>query len=220
MKFSFILTIVLMLMLLNTNISVYAQYGYHDYDKNEISLYYGWISTVQAWEGEHLDRYGEFFNRVVMGPVAVTYRYHFSPKYAIGFSLLYENESGDWYVYNYQTSHIDLAGTFKRQVFTLAPELIVSKPERNSKLFHYYGYFGAGVSFLNGVNAYSDKYYLSNFYNGVNKLGNYQQLQNDKIEFAFQVCPAAFSFGNTFRIFTEFGFGYKGLINCGATLNF
>jgi hypothetical protein len=186
--------------------------------KHELRAGYGVSSFISIVEGVHAgeDGYDSRPLTKYAGTYSFDYRYQVNNRFSIGIGAAYERER----VFVNSSSNgaiTENSGTYKRQVLTVAPELIVQYPMEDERKVSVYGYLGIGVSFLNELDTYSQAYYGTGHYiNGVNQLGNSREFANDKTEVAFQLCPIGLSAGGRIFGYAELGFGYKGIFNCGV----
>jgi hypothetical protein len=109
------------------------------------------------------------------------------------------------------------AGSFKRNVFTIAPEIMVEYTKKSAPIT-IYGYAGYGYSYINEVDRYSLEYYNSYYRDGVNSLGDKIEVAQNRHQYNFHVCPIGANFGKRIKYFAELGYGYKGILNIGVTL--
>jgi len=162
------------------------------------------------------------------GALFATYRFHKNKKISFGITAAYENESGIWnhvvlvgnstknhpYQREYQCTFL---GHYKKQYFTLSPEMTVTYKDFNHGLIRIYGTLGIGISYRDEIDIYDNDYYNSKYSNGVNSLGNYLVLTDSHFQFNMYLSPIGIHVGRRLGFYLENGLGYKGLINFGAT---
>ena len=191
--------------------------------KHEVRVGYGTPSLVTLAEGVHGGEDG-YSSRPVTnysGTVSFAYRYILSRRYSIGFAIAYENENGNMQVFVNSSNNGAItanSGIFKRNVFTIAPEIMIHYPREKNSIISAYGYLGIGISYLNELDTYSPAYYITHYNNGVNSLGNSREILYNHTEISLQICPIGISVGGRIRGFVELGFGYKGIINSGLAV--
>jgi len=188
----------------------------------EVTIGVGDWSSVQLLEGVHAgeDGYSEYPISQRLGPFSISFRHYFAQWIAFGLAAVYEHENGDWSRGGWSYYGPTTIGKYKRQVFNVAPELLITYSRSRRTNLTIYGYLGVGYSYLNSIEMYSAGYYLSQYSNGVNSLGPDMQKVNNKINTGVHVCPIGLSLGKKYRWFVEGGFGYKGILNTGMTLKF
>ena len=202
--------------------------GYFSPDREkprfELSAGYGVRSSDQQFDGSysHYHTPGKYTYNIetVSGPASMTVKYFLGRKIAVGLAAVYENETGDWLTVinnggndDYTTKSI---GWFRRKVFTVAPECTFTYKEVANGLVRFYCFLGIGFSYENEVNIYSESYYRSQYYNGVNILGTDLQFDNNRTHFNMQLSQGI-RFGRRFGCYIEAGIGYKGLFSAGLT---
>jgi hypothetical protein len=176
---------------------------------------YGRGSIIQLFEGVNGGKNGYNTYDIKGHPYIFScdYRCYVISRLAIGLSVAYESESGNWQTISGFYYPVVKMGTFSRQVFSVAPEVLVVYERKRNKLL--YGYVGVGYSYMRQTNVYSEEYYSSKNYSGVNSLGPYRALPYNNGGYTFQVCAFGFSIGHKVRAYGELGFGYKGIANIG-----
>lgn len=191
---------------------------------NIISVSSGAYSLTELTEGVYGGEYGYNSRQInkYSGTFSVTYRRYLSPRVSLGLCVAFENESGDMQEEQqpYNSSNTTKTGTFKRNVWSFAPELLINYPKETNRNIRPYGYIGIGYTFMNELDGYLLDYYEQHYYNGVNSLGNSPQVAYNRNYLNFQICPIGISFGHRLRGFFELGFGYKGILNMGALMSF
>lgn len=193
--------------------------------RHQVEVGLGRVSTDEYLDGNKgsglpSDDYGYGTST---GTISGTYRYFFSPKFALGVAAAFEQDEGSWTrgsvgssgYYTITTG----AGTYRRRVFTIAPEVLLTYTQ--TTYVSVCGYIGFGVSYQNEINTYSDEFYNSHYHNGVNDLGNILEFDNSRTHLNFQVTPLSLSVGlEKWRLLGELGFGYKGIVRLGAYTRF
>jgi hypothetical protein len=132
-----------------------------------------------------------------IGVLHLGYKYSLSDRFALGPVFAYDRGTSDAMVNNAK------AGKFTSNYYTLALEADYKYINRDK--FKFYSLLGFGGSML-------DQKYKED---GTNK----EEGQNQTF-FNFQVTPVGLKFGGSFGIFTELGFGYKGIVNVGLFCRF
>jgi hypothetical protein len=155
------------------------------------------------------------------GAYFVTMKYVLTKRLSIGLSFAYENESGDIIEndpYGKHSFNSYTIGSYKRQAFTLSPELYFTYHSfANSRI---YCYVGAGATLRNEIDTYDSTYFFSYYYNnGRNNLGHDLQFANNKVHFNWQFTPFGFQVGkDAFWWYIEVGIGYKGIVSSGLLI--
>jgi len=196
--------------------------------KFEVSLGSGVWSSSELFDGYMpgffiSESFRTYICKQYSGAFYATAKYFVSKRVALGVAFAYENESGVWqtnenlYGGAFGWEAIPL-GTFKRQAFTFAPELYVSYMEKD--ITRLYWTVGAGITYRNEVDRYSDSYYEAQYKNGVNSLGNNMEANNNRTHVNIYCAPIGISVGKAVRWFAEIGVGYKGILNTGLSYKF
>lgn len=161
------------------------------------------------------------------GTFTATYRYVLTNKIAVGIAASFDREAGAMREFEssgntgVSTTHI---GDFKRNVFTVAPEILINYTKNNShkKTDHFniaaYGYLGIGCTFVNELDTYDNTYFLSTFYNGISKIGKSPQVLNNRQSVNVQLCLIGISLCRRIGGFAELGYGYKGILTMGCQI--
>ena len=188
-----------MLTLFICNIITYNTSAQTCKGQQEIEISYGLLSGKQVSDffTETEDNNG-IMESSHSGIYFVTYRYYVDNSFSIGLAVGNQNIQGsvnDNQNYGQPISNFNLRNT------TLAPE--IKWDYINRKYFRMFLLFGAGVAIYNYA-GFSNPNHLYAY--GIQKNG---------INPNFQLTPLAFSVGGRFSWSTEFGFGYKGMLNTG-----
>ena len=209
-----------LLCLLFSLTSATGLYAQNAVNWNLVSLGYGSKSLVQLTEGVHSGEYGYDSRPIInySGTFSTSFRRYLSPSVAIGLAVAFEHESGDMRTEeNYYSSPVK-TGTFTRNVYSVAPELLVVYHRKESAFMHAYGYMGAGYTILNEQDEYDPGYYNRHYGSGTNNPARSAVHRN--LYPTLQICALGLSLGYRLRAFGELGFGYKGIANMGALLSF
>ena len=191
----------------------------------ELSVGYGHATFATLVEGVNAGQDGYSARPVSQysGTFSLNFRYRISRGTYIGVGIAYENESGTMQELVGTSDNGGITaptGTFKRRVYSIAPEFAWLYSHECAKVVQTYGYVGVGYSYLNEINTYSPTYYNLNYNNGINNLGYSREISNDHKEITAQFCAVGISIGDTICGFGEIGFGYKGIINGGVAVKF
>lgn len=144
----------------------------------------------------------------------VTYRYYLSNRLAIGFCAGLDNQKGNLSYGPPHTSGYSIvghSGSYKRNIYTLAPELLFIYNRLEKSMF--YGVAGAGYTFGMvdySFNASGERFFRYN-----------TPLHEQRSHFNAQITPIGFrqtDKDKRFCIFFELGFGYKGLLCMGVAV--
>ncbi len=198
-----------------------------DKGKIEVSVGSGVWSSDELFDGYSPGFLSQSFriytNDRFSGAFCATVKYFVKKRVSVGIAFAYENESGDWRRYDdvygggFGWEAIQL-GTYKRQAFTVAPEVCATYFEKDIARLYFTA--SIGITFRNEVDKYSDAYYASQYNNGVNILGKNQELNKNGNHFNLYYSPFGISVGRSFRWFAEVGIGYKGILNTGFSYKF
>jgi hypothetical protein len=188
----------------------YAQAGSH-----EISASYGIVSGTQVLrrvsQSETPSTIYPYYNvqTANSGNIFLTYRYALIKEFEIGFTAGFQSYSYDRY--NSNMYYYSGGGTFDAKVdATVMTYAVEFKPVYyTGKYFQLYGFLGTGVRFYHETFTPSAYAYYTSY--------------NDFAPSVFintQWTPIGMRFGNILTGFAEFGFGYKGVANCGLSYRF
>ena len=173
----------------------------------ELSVSYGLTSGTDVINGFLLHRGSPSFDRgnynsatSKTGDIFLTYRYFINRRLDIGITAGFEAVSFD----NYDNARPPIyTSSYKATVTTIAAEL---KPVYyNGRIVQLYGLMGVGVRY------YAQKE-VAFYTTPENKVGN-----TPGFFFNSQWTPIGIRAGKGLSGFLELGFGYKGLINVGAS---
>ena len=189
----------------------------------EVSVGYGRATLVTLLQGVHGGEYGYDASPIssYTGTLSFSARAHIAGPLFLGIAIAFENEKGTLQDFIYPSGNGTRTyptGSFKRNVWSIASEVLFRYSKRNKIYAETYGYFGIGNSFLNEQDNYNDNYYNGYYHNGINALAPSKSVVNNISYLTFQICPIGLSIGRTLRGFAELGFGYKGIFNCGLAL--
>ena len=161
----------------------------------------------------------DYINHQYSGTYFLSIKYFIKERISINFIVAYENESGDWQA-NYNWDHFRyqtmLIGTFKRQAFSLCPEISIYYS--NKKDCRTYCTAGVGLTYRNETDLYSQDYINGGYYNTYDINSTYIQGYNGKIQGNMYFSPLGLSVGNKVCWSIELGIGYKGIVNTGLTV--
>ena len=158
-----------------------------------------------------------YSNNTNTGTIAATYRYHFSKLLSLGVTVAYNHQDGRWsdnnvFYYTYNSSFAPYygpsGGTFRRNSFTVAPEITFNYCDLGHGLARLYSVVGMGYTYHKEVLKYDGS--SENFTN--NSL--------TPVVFNMYVSPFGVRFGRALSGFFEVGIGYKGLLSDGLTYRF
>jgi hypothetical protein len=193
--------------------------------KNSLTLSWGAISSDFIFAGNIAEIFGgdknSYSNNKYCGTFCLTWKYLFSKRCSIGITAVYENMKGSWFenTTGYQYGGDIFVGSFKRNLFTIGPEVAFIYRTTHSGLMKIYGAVGFGYTFYNEVDTYNLDYYYSKYKNGVNTLGKSIEKENNANHFNGQITGLGIRYGSQLAFNLELGFGYKGIVNAGLTLN-
>ncbi|MCD6013289.1 MAG: hypothetical protein K0Q79_3151 [Flavipsychrobacter sp.] len=185
-----------------------------------ISVSWGVISPVFLFAGNEFgDKYSYGIGQY-SGIISLSYQHYISKRFSIGITFAYENYKGSWlgWVPGGRTGHDVGIGTYKRHLFTVAPEATFTYRTKYNGVFRMYGGLGIGISYSNEVDTYSEEYYNSKYVNGKNTLGAAMELDNNKYHINGQITGLGMRWGKRLCAQLELGFGYKGVVSTGLTL--
>ncbi len=201
------------------------------YRGSQLLIGHGYSPTGMIFDGNGTGSTRTYELGQYTGAWFVNYRFHKSRKKSYGLTAAYENESGVWnkitvvsnptrnhpYQRDYNSTFL---GHYKKQFFTLSPEITVTYFGFHKGFVRVYGTLGIGISYRNEIDTYDTGYYLSNYANGVNKLGNSLVLTDSHFQFNMYVSFLGIHVGRKLGCFIESGLGYKGLLNIGTSYKF
>ena len=188
---------------------------------HELSLGYGRVSVTHLTEGVNPEKgYDSYKAQDYPGIISLNYRFFLISGLAIGITIAYENESGDWQGQEYASGSpsVTKMGTYKRNIFSVAPQISYVYSRGRNEMS--YGFISVGYSYQNETDDYSRQYYNAQYHNGINPLGNSPKKLNNGKFYNFQISPACFCIGHKIRGFAELGFGYKGIFSVGVMTKF
>ena len=198
------------------------------YRGSELLIGYGVSPTGTLFDGVGTGNNRTYELGHYTGALFATYRFHKNKKVSFGVTTAYENESGIWNhvivfkskYHGYKEYNTTFLGHYKKQYFTVSPEMTVTYKDFNHGLIRIYGTLGIGISYRDEIDIYDNNYYNSNYSNGVNSLGNNLVLTDRHFQFNMYFSPLGIHVGRKLGFFIENGLGYKGLINFGTTYKF
>ncbi len=185
-----------------------------------ISVGWGLISPDYLFAGNEFGDKYSYGVSAYSGVISLSYKHYLSKRFSLGISFAYERYNGTWlgWVPGGRTGYDVPIGTYKRHLYTIAPEATFIYRSRYNGLFTMYGSAGLGISYSNEVDIYSDDYYNSKYVNGKNTLGAALELDNNKYHFNGQITGLGMRWGRKLCAQLELGFGYKGIVNAGLAL--
>jgi hypothetical protein len=185
--------------------------------ENELYLSDGVVSMnqIRGWVGP--PALGGYISlpHLQTGAVFVTYRHFLSERFALGMAAGIDNEDGDISYGNPKLTGIEsnaVSGHYNVHAYSLSMEalLVYTKTEKNL----VYGYLGIGATY------FDDKCVI--FANA--PYGSPVSLPSNPYYYRptvynFQVTPIGVRFGGKCACFAELGFGYKGILSGGLSVN-
>ncbi|MCW3123033.1 MAG: hypothetical protein JWQ38_2525 [Flavipsychrobacter sp.] len=177
------------------------------------SVSYGILTGDHLLVGYHVGRTSapDFENKGTPGALCLGYKYRVNNKIYIGLTAAMEQQHGDWL--NSRTSR-NIIGAFVRSSFTIAADFTCNYTSHD--LYRIYMVAGVGVTYGQSTRQYSDAYYITGYYDGVNQYGP-MRIQEQGQHANGYFCPLGLSVGRRLSYFAEVGFGYKGVLNTGLT---
>lgn len=189
------------------------------FGRNELCFGSGIWSSVQLLQGVKGGERGWDLTPIntYSGTFSITYRRYVTQRVALTAALAYENEAGEWreLAYGVNSDNSIRLGSFNRNVYTIAPEVLFYYTDPKRSAVALYGYCGIGYTYQNEVGTYDWSLYYSMFHNGIAK-GELQQ-SNDRFNFNWQICPIGVTVGRRIKFYFETGFGYKGALTAGVS---
>jgi len=160
-------------------------------------------------------------HRPLPGAISLTYRTRVGRRVELGAAFVCENDRGRLYFISWsgsRNSHSTWVGSYKRMVYTIAPEFtyIYSQNEFSAT----YGSLALGISYQNDVHIFDEGYFYRNYTNGSNWLGYDIQQVHNRFHANFQVTAIGWRYARRLGCFAELGMGYKGILCLGASYNF
>lgn len=166
-------------------------------DGSVISIIHGFSSIFTGIDRD-LRKIGEMKNNS-SGVISLGYQYKLNKTFSVGAELGYMRIESKQKVEHKVTEERSTL-TSETNMFNAYAKVEVNYFTNKSENFKLYGNVYGGVSHLS-----YDSYNLN--HDSANLFG-------------IQVNMLGLSYGNKFRVFTEFGFGFKGVASIGASINF
>ena len=189
--------------------------------RHSISLSDG-IGSAEQWRnvlGDHTREYTrQGIPLLLSGAAFITYRYVLDDRFSLGITAGFDNSTGRiTRSRNRYSLPAGSLGGYQRRSRTIAAELRLVYYSNEEETF--YGLVGGGYTFSNVRINYVDDVYneMSKRYPGV--LGDDPRVINDN-RLAHQVTLFGYRTNGPFSVFTEIGFGYKGLLHFGLSYEF
>jgi hypothetical protein len=181
-----------------------AQSYYRSYDHHDISVSYGMFTPSQFWVVNTLALNDSFPNELYVsdnykgsGSISLTYRHMFKNENMLwGFSTGMSNAS--WDIYNIGSYE----GVLKRTFYTLAIDW--QYRWRNQGVIQMYSGLDLGFTFVQETFSPTE--------------ASVKPITSNIGQFGYQVNAVGARFGKKFGGYAEFGYGYKGIINVGFSL--
>lgn len=197
---------------------------YSDSSQNSLTLSWGVFSTDFILDGNNAKVITGEINGYSIGKftgtACLTWKYILSKRFSIGISAVYENINGSWYEKTIGYPYIgDLfVGTFKRNLFTIAPEITITYKNSRNGILRLYGAIAIGYTYSNEVDTYDLDFYNGHYLNGINTLGESTKKENNIYHVNGQITGFGITLGKKLAFNLEAGLGYKGILNAGIKL--